>query len=111
MVKIESHQSLHEPGQRLKYGYFLNRGMISMVVEISDPRTLEVGVVTKRGFIGEPLTVGQRTSPYRMICQPPAHGFRVKAEVLLKILPSTPHLQLQLSRYDHFQLLRGTVAW
>jgi len=61
--------------------------MVSIVIEISDGRTLEVGVVTKKGFAGGSSAVGQRTSPYRMICQPPVDGFRIKAEVLQQILP------------------------
>ncbi len=102
-VRVESQQSLHEPGQRLEYGYFPNQGMVSVVIEISDGRTLEVGVVTKQGFAGESLALGQAPSPYRMICQPPGDGFRVKADVLHKLLLSTPYLQSRLSRYARFQ--------
>ena len=80
--------------------------MISIVIEISDGRTLEVGVVTKKGFVGGSLAVGQRTSPFRMICQPPIEGFRIKAEVLQQILPSAPDLRSRLSRYANFQWLR-----
>ena len=104
-VEVESQQSLHEPGQGLEYGYFPNRGMVAVVIEISD-RTLEVGVVTRRGFAGESLALCQTMAPYRMICQPPGDGFRVKADVLNEILLSTPQLQSQLNRYVRFQLLR-----
>ena len=78
--------------------------MVSVVIAISDGRTLEVGVVTKRGFAGESLAPGQTMSPYRMICQPPGHGYRVKA--VNEILLSAPHLQSRLNRYVRFQLLR-----
>ncbi len=105
-VEVESQQSLHEPGQRLEYGYFPNQGMVSVVIEISDGRTLEVGVVTRQGFAGESLTPSQTTSPYRMICQPPGDGFRVKADALNEILLSAPRLQSRLNRYVRFQLLR-----
>jgi CRP-like cAMP-binding protein len=105
-VRVESQQSLHEPGQRLDHSYFPNQGMVSVVIEISDGRTLEVGVVTRRGFAGESLAPGQTMSSYRMICQPPEHGFRVKAEVLNEILLSAPDLQSRLNRYVRFQLLR-----
>src|SRR6266496_3582446 len=105
-LRVESQQSLHEPGQRLEYGYFPNQGMVSVVIEISDGRTLEVGVVTKQGFAGESLALGQATSPYRMICQPPGDGFRVNADVLHKLLRSTPYLQSRLIRYARFQSLR-----
>jgi len=105
-VEVRSYQSLHEPGERLDYAYFPNRGMVSIVIEISDGRTLEVGVVTKKGFVGGSLAVGQRTNPYRMICQPAVDGFRIKAEALQQILPSAPYLRSQLSRYANFQCLR-----
>src|SRR5260370_27712821 len=104
-LEIRAYQRLHEPGERLEYAYFPNRGMISIVLEISDGRTLEVGVVTKKGFVGGPLAVGQRTNPYRMICQPPGVGLRIKAEALQEILPSTPHLPSRLSRFPNIQFL------
>ena len=104
-VETRSYQSLHEPGETLAYAYFPNRGMISIVIEISDDRTLEVGVVAKKGFVGGSFA-GQRTNPYRMICQPPVDGFRIKAEALQEILPSAPHFRSRLSRYANFQCLR-----
>lgn len=105
-IRTREYQSVHEPGERLEYAYFPNAGMISVVIEMSDSRTLEVGVVTKRGFAGESLIANQQTCPYRMICQPPVEGFRVKVEALRKILHSTPNLRFHLSRYVHFQSLR-----
>lgn len=104
-VEIPSYQSLHEPGETLEYAYFPNRGMISIVIEISDGRTLEVGVATKKGFVGGSFA-GQRTNPYRMICQPPVDGCRIKADALQEMLPSAPHLRSRLSRYANFQCLR-----
>jgi CRP-like cAMP-binding protein len=104
-MKILGHQSLHEPGEPLEYAYFPNRGMISIVIEISDGRTLEVGVVTRKGFASGSLD-GEGTYPYRLICQPPVDGFRIKAEALQQILPSTPGLRSRLSRYANFQCLR-----
>jgi CRP-like cAMP-binding protein len=79
--------------------------MVSIVIEISDGRTLEVGVVTKKGFAGGSLA-SQKTCPYRLICQPPVDGFRIKAEVLQQILPSASDLRSRLSRYANFQCLR-----
>jgi CRP-like cAMP-binding protein len=105
-VRIANHQFLGEPGEPLGHAYFPNRGMVAVVVEISDGRTLEVGIVTKRGFIGGFSDPGDSTNPYRMICQPRVDGFRIKAEALHEILPSTPNLRSRLSRYANFQCLR-----
>src|SRR6266566_3423578 len=41
-----------------------------------------------------------------MICQPPGDGFRIKSDVLHKLLLSTPYLRSRLSRYARFQSLR-----
>ena len=105
-IDIRGYQSLHEPGEPLEYIYFPNRGMVSIVIEISDGRTLEVGVVTKKGFAGGLSGVDQGTYPYRLICQPPVDGFRIKGEALQQILPAAPGLRSRLSRYANFQCLR-----
>jgi len=105
-VETQDYENLHEPGERLDYAYFPNRGMISLVIEISDSRTLEVGVITKKGFAGEALTADENTCPYRMTCQPAVEGFQVEVEALRKVLRSAPDLRLRLNRYVHFQSLR-----
>jgi CRP-like cAMP-binding protein len=105
-IKTRAYQELHEPGEKLDYAYFPNRGMISIVAELKDGRTLEVGIVTKAGFAGESLTVGHKWCPYRMISQPPVEGFRVKVQTLRSILNSAPNLLLHLSRHVHFRSLR-----
>ena len=105
-IETESYQSLHEPGEGLDYAYFPNQGMISIVMETSDGRTLEVGVIKKRGFAGQWLISGRGISPYRMICQPAVEGFQIKMETLQRLLSSAPELRRRLNRYVHFQFLR-----
>src|SRR5260370_17387358 len=70
-LEIRAYQRLHEPGERLEYAYFPNRGMVSIVIEISDGRTLEVGFVTKKGFFGGSLPFANPTNPSRIISHPP----------------------------------------
>src|SRR5260370_27513752 len=70
-LEILAYQRLHEPGERLEYAYFPNRGMVSIVIEISDDRTLEVGVVTKHGFVGGSLAARFRTHPIPINYTPP----------------------------------------
>ena len=57
--------SLHEPSRKIEYAYFLNRGLVSLVVETEGGRTVEVGVVGKEGIAGVPLSVGLKRSPLR----------------------------------------------
>ena len=80
--------------------------MVCVVAETGDGKTLEVGLVTRAGFAGESLAVGQDWCPYRLITQPAIEGLRIKAEALLKDLPEAPDLRLRLARYVKFQSLR-----
>ncbi|MGA2923210.1 MAG: Crp/Fnr family transcriptional regulator [Candidatus Sulfotelmatobacter sp.] len=96
---MPNHLVLHESGGKLEFAYFLNRGLISLVVVMKDGKTAEAGVVGNEGFIGTPAVVGLSRGPLRAVVQITGDGFRVKVGALQNTLESTPHLQLMLNRY------------
>ena len=98
-VSLPSHLILHEGGGKLEFAYFPNRGLISLVVVMKDGSTAEAGVVGNEGFTGTPAAVGLSRSPLQAVVQITGDGFRVEVTALQNILPSTPRLQLMLSRY------------
>src|SRR5579862_7088804 len=51
-VSLPNHLVLHEPGGKLEFAYFPNRGLISLVVVMKDGRTAEAGIVGNEGFTG-----------------------------------------------------------
>ena len=103
-VAFDHRQILHEAGEKIQHAYFLNGGLASMVVITSDGRSVEIAMVGREGIIGTPLAVGLGREPYRAIMQIPGSGLRIRAEVLEKILPHAPDLQLVTNRYV---LMRG----
>ena len=105
-LELPNHQILHEPGQKIEYAYFLNHGMISLVVLTSDGRSVEVAIVGHEGIVGTPLAVGLKRGPYRTIIQISASGFRLKSEMLEELLPRTPELRVILNRYVQIQGLQ-----
>jgi CRP-like cAMP-binding protein len=98
-VRLPNHLVLHESGAKLESAYFLNRGLISLVVVMKDGRTAEAGVVGNEGFTGTPAVVGMSRGPLRAVVQVTGDGFRVKVGALQKVLESAPHLRLMLNRY------------
>ena len=102
-AQLQYHQSLHESAEKIEYAYFLNKGMVSLVVVTTDGRSVEVGIVGKEGAVGANLAVGLDKSPYRAVVQIPGDGFRVKSDVLLGILDSAAHLRVMLNRYSQIQ--------
>ena len=102
-VQMPHHASLHEPGERLEYVYFPNRGLVSMVVAMKEGKTVEVGVVGNEGLVGTPAIVGMNRSPHRAVVQIAGNGHRVRVDALRTMLPSTPELQFMTSRHAVIQ--------
>jgi CRP-like cAMP-binding protein len=90
---------LHEPNQKLEFAYFPNSGMISLVVTSRKQQSVEVGVVGNEGFTPLQIVAGLRRNPHLAIMQVAGEGFRVNANALIKLLPTTPQLQKALNRY------------
>lgn len=90
---------LHEPNRKLDFAYFLNSGMISLVITSRKQQSVEVGVVGNEGFTPLQLVAGLRRNPHLAIMQVAGEGFRIQATALLKLLPSSPVLEKALSRY------------
>jgi CRP-like cAMP-binding protein len=98
-LSLPNHLVLHEGGGKLEFAYFLNRGLISLVVVMKDGKTAEAGIVGNEGFTGTPSAVGLSRSPLQAVVQITGDGFRVGVAALKSTLESAPQLQLMLSRY------------
>ena len=96
---LPQHRSLHEPHHKSNTVYFLNAGLISLVVAMMHGKTVEAGIVGKEGMAGTPAAVGLSRSPLREVVQIAGNGFRVRADTFQDILRSTPQLQAMLCRY------------
>jgi CRP-like cAMP-binding protein len=108
LVPVKLHQVLHEAGAPIKFGYFLNEGMISILAVQPDGKSVEVGLIGDDGFAGLPLLVGYRTSPTRMIVQGDGTAYRCDAEVLKEMVRKCPALELQLHRFGQRLAMQTT---
>jgi CRP-like cAMP-binding protein len=98
-VELEQHRTLYEPHTKLKFIYFPNRGLISLVVVLKNGKTVEAGIVGKEGASGTALSVGVNQSPLREIVQISGDGFRIKSSVFQKLLSVLPDARKALNRY------------
>jgi CRP-like cAMP-binding protein len=98
-VSLPNHLVLHEAGGKLEFAYFPNRGLISLVVVMTNGKTAEAGIVGNEGFTGTLAAVGLTRSPLQAVVQITGDGFRIEVGALQNTLESAPHLQLMLSRY------------
>ncbi len=98
-VNLPHHLSLHQPHRTVKFAHFPNEGLISLVVELRDGKSVEAGLLGKDGASGMPAVLGLSRSPLREIVQIAGNGFRVKISTLRGILESNPQMHVTLGRY------------
>jgi CRP-like cAMP-binding protein len=107
-VELPVHTVLNEMAQPIKYGYFINSGLASVLNVMSDGKSVEVGLSGKEGFVGLPLIVGFETSPTQVVMQIGGTGFRVSAKDVKEILRRCPNLEKSLHRYSQEIALQVT---
>ncbi len=102
-VELSYHQSLISGNGEIEHAYFLNRGMVSLVVTTGDGRSVEVGVVGREGAVGTSLAVDLKKSPYRAVVQIPGNGVRIHSDAIAAMGASVPEFELLLNRYASVQ--------
>jgi CRP-like cAMP-binding protein len=93
--------NLAEKNTTIKFGYFLNDGLASVLSVMANEKSIEVGLCGREGFVGLPLTVGFTTSPAQIVMQIGGSGFRVSGTDLVTVLRRCPNLALALARLSH----------
>src|SRR6267378_8222628 len=107
-VRLKLHQLLYEAGETIKSGYFINSGLMSVLVVQPDGKTVEVGLIGKEGFVGLPLLVGYHSSPTRLITQGDGTAYRCDADTLRQLVQQCPGLEKQLHRFAHRLAMQTT---
>jgi CRP-like cAMP-binding protein len=107
-VRLKLHQVIHEAGETIKSGYFVNSGLFSVLAVQPDGKSVEVGLIGNEGFIGLPLLVGYHTSPTRILVQGDGTAYRCNAQVLMRVLRKCPELEQQLHRFAHQLAMQTT---
>jgi len=108
LVRLKLHQVIHEAGETIKSGYFVNGGVISVLAVQPDGKSVEVGLIGKEGFVGLPLLVGYHSSPTRLITQGDGTAYRCDADTLRQLVQQCPGLEKQLHRFAHRLAMQTT---
>ena len=99
---------LCEAREPIRFAYFINSGLGSVLSVMGDGKLVEVGLIGKEGFSGVPLIVGLRSSPTRIVMQIAGRGFRIAADELTATLSRCPQLDKRLLRYSQDLAMQGT---
>jgi CRP-like cAMP-binding protein len=107
LVPLKMHQVLHEAGDKIRFGYFVEMGLLSIVSIQPNGKSVEVGLIGTGGFAGMPVVDGFSTSPHRCVVQTDGTAYRIEAAAFQDVLPSCPELHAELNRYGQYLALQA----
>jgi len=82
-LDLPSGTTLLDPGQEITHAYFLETGLASVVVAMSNGNMVETGITGNDGLVGFPVLLGTETMPTRTFMQIAGSGFKIKAQHLV----------------------------
>jgi CRP-like cAMP-binding protein len=92
---------LYEPGDVIKYVYFPNDSIISLISELTETSTLEVGMVGNEGMAGLGVFMGVSFSSTRAVVQGAGTALRMSSVALRQEASHLGSLHRLLHRYSH----------
>lgn len=86
----------------IRYLYFLNRGLVSLVKTMQDGRTVEVGAVGIEGVTDANAVFGIDTAIIETVVQIPGAAFRVHRDFLRQMTETDAALREIMQKYARF---------
>lgn len=100
-VSLVFGETLYEPGDVIKYVYFPNDSIISLISEQSETSWLEVGMVGNEGMAGLAVFMGVNLSPTRAVVQGSGTAMRLSSAAVRTEANRLGSLHHLLHRYSH----------
>ena len=92
---------LYEPGDTIKYVYFPNDSIVSLLSALSARSTLEVGMVGNEGMAGLPIFMGVNVSRNRALVQGAGSAMRMTSAAVRHEANHLGTMHRLLHRYTH----------
>lgn len=100
-VKLALGEVLYKSGDAIKYVYFPNDSIISLISELSESSSLEVGMVGNEGMVGLGAFMGVNFSSTRALVQGAGTAMRMNSAVVRQEASRLGSLHSLLHRYSH----------
>lgn len=106
-VELPTRDVIEDVEEPIKYGYFMNSGLISVLSIMEDGKSVEVGISGKEGCTALPVAVGLKTSIARLVVQSRGTAFRIPAQNLARVLRECPILAKRMQQYGQVMAMQG----
>ena len=105
-VKLLYGQVLYQPKGRIRYVYFPNDCLVSLLTPVDRRRTLEVGMIGNEGMVGMPKALGIGVSAVRALVQGSGTAMRMTAAHFRAEIKKNMPLQRALYGYMHLLMVQ-----
>jgi CRP-like cAMP-binding protein len=101
---LHAGQVLCEPGEEVRFVYFLHDGLVSKLTAFADGQEIESTLVGREGAVGVGAALGLRYSVTRDVCHLKAHATRIPVERVREACRSSPAVGDVVVRYALWKL-------
>ncbi|HET7347107.1 MAG TPA: Crp/Fnr family transcriptional regulator [Acidobacteriaceae bacterium] len=106
-VELPARFSFYAPGELPQAIYFLESGMASELVRMSDGRTIDGSPTGRYGFVGVPAVLGATDSFHQGVMQVPGEGLRVPIGVVQELYANSESFGMLAGRFLHARFLQA----
>lgn len=103
-IPIEQGQFVQERGERVDAVYFPQSGMISLIVEMPEDRTIEIGTVGSEGAVGLTAGLGSRVGSVTALVQVTGNALCISASRFRTAASQSQPLRDMIIRYTELQM-------
>lgn len=96
---------LYASGGPMPYVYFPETAVCSIVVELTDGKSVESASIGREGFVGLSAILGESRSPFRLIVQVPGQSLRVPTSYALEVSRHLPEFRALAARYAEITMI------
>jgi CRP-like cAMP-binding protein len=102
-VAVAQGDLLEERGRRVDAVFFPQSGMISLIVEMPEDHTVEVGMVGSEGAVGLNAGLGSRIASVTSLVQVSGTCFKISASRFRSVVGQSQQLRELIVRYNEMQ--------
>jgi CRP-like cAMP-binding protein len=111
LVALKERQVVEVPGKPITHAYFIESGVISVVVVNAEDYRIEVGVVGNEGMTGVPLVMGDTRAQHSAYTQIAGNSHRIAAAPFAEALRQSASLRaLMLKSAQAFMIQTAHTA-
>jgi CRP-like cAMP-binding protein len=104
LVHLPQSKIIYFPGDTVRYAYFPNDGMFSLLSTTEDGATVEVSMVGNEGLVGLPILLQMNLMPYEVMIQITSDAVKIRGDLIKKEFDQGGNFQKLVLRYTHLLL-------